>query len=406
MQKFHDKFHSRAVHNEPSQGVPPAPCKPAPLAWRYDTSMPIRTAIIGYGLAGRVFHCPFVHAVPGLELATIVVSNPERAAQAREHYAHPQIVPHLDTVLADPAIDLIVVATPNETHYDIARAALLAGKHVVVDKPVTTSSAQARELITLAAEKGKVFAPFHNRRFDCDFLTIQQLHAQNTLGRITEVASSFDRFRPLVRPNTWKEVGWSNGLLFDLGPHLVDQALALFGPPARITCRDTVIRDTTDIDDYMSITLEFDSILPAANETRTVFYHCHASMLAADPAPRFRVHGTLGSYTKQGLDPQEAALIRGDRPEEMGSPTPWLPEPESAWGTLTLATKTSEPVELSHTPYPSLTGDYRLFYANVRDAITSAAPLIVPTEDAYRVLRLLELARDSSEQQRTLEVAF
>jgi scyllo-inositol 2-dehydrogenase (NADP+) len=372
--------------------------------------MAIRTAVIGYGLAGRVFHCPFVHAVPGLELATIVVRNPDRAAQARKHYSYAQIVDDPATALEDPAIDLIVVATPNETHFDIARAALLAGKHVVVDKPVTTSSAEARELITLAAEQGKVLAPFHNRRFDCNFLTIQQLHAQNTLGRITEVASSFDRFRPLVRPNTWKETGAFNGLLFDLGPHLVDQALALFGPPARITCRDATIRDTSNIGDYVSITLEFDSILPSAHETRTVFYHCHATMLAADPAPQFRVHGTHGTYTKQGLDPQEAALIRGERPVSLDSPEaqtkPWLPEPESAWGTLTLATKMSEPVELSRTPYPSLTGDYRIFYANVRDAIAGEAPLLVPTEDAYRVIRLLELARESSEQRRTINVEF
>jgi scyllo-inositol 2-dehydrogenase (NADP+) len=365
--------------------------------------MSIRTAVIGYGLAGRVFHCPFVHAVPGLELVTIIVSNAGRAAQAREHYPLPQILPDLDSALHDPTLDLIVVATPNETHYDIAKAALLAGKHVVIDKPITTSSAQARELITIAAAQGKVLAPFHNRRFDCDFLTIQKLHAENTLGRIVEVTSTFDRFRPLVRPNTWKESGPRNGLLFDLGPHLMDQAIALFGKPARITCRDTVIRDTTDIDDFVSITLEFDSTLPSADETRTVFYHCHASMLAADPAPRFRVHGTHGSYLKQVLDPQEAALIRGERPTEACA---WLPEPESAWGTLTLATKMSEPVEFTKAPYPSVTGDYRLYYANVRDAIEGTAPLIVPTEDGYRVLRLLELARESSQQQRTLEVSL
>jgi scyllo-inositol 2-dehydrogenase (NADP+) len=368
-------------------------------------SSPIRTAVIGYGLAGRVFHCPFVHAVPGLELAAIVVSNPDRAAQAREHYPYAPIVPRLETVLADPTIDLIVVATPNESHFDIAKSVLLAGKHVVIDKPITTSAAEARELIDLATKQGKILAPYHNRRFDCDFLTVRKLLAENTLGRVTEVTASFDRFRPLVRPNTWKESGFLNGLLYDLGPHLIDQALALFGPPARLTAFDTTIRDITDIDDFMQVTLEYDIALPSG-ETRQLFYTCHASMIAADPSPRFRVHGTLGTYTKQSLDPQEAALIKGQRPPELGSPEPWLPEPESSWGTLTLGTRLAEPVELSRNPFPSVTGDYRLYYANVRDAINGTAPLIVPTEDGYRVLRLLDLARESAKTRRTLDVTF
>jgi scyllo-inositol 2-dehydrogenase (NADP+) len=368
-------------------------------------STPIRTAVIGYGLAGRVFHCPFVHAVPGLELSAIVVSNPERAAEAKSGYPNARILPKFSDALEDPAIDLIVVGTPNETHFEIAKSALEAGKHVVIDKPITTSSAEARVLIELAKQQGKILAPYHNRRYDTDFLTIHKLVQDGTLGRITEVAAHFDRFRPLVRPNTWKESGLLNGLLYDLGPHLVDQALALFGPPARVTCTDTTIRDITDIDDFLHITFEYETKLPNG-ETRSMFYHCNATMLASDPAPRFRVHGTLGSYTKQGLDPQEQALIKGTRPPELGSPEPWLPEPESAWGTLTLGTKLTEPVELSRNPHPSITGDYRLYYANVRDAINGTAPLAIPSEDGYRVLRLLELARESSTQRKTLDVTF
>jgi scyllo-inositol 2-dehydrogenase (NADP+) len=367
--------------------------------------MNIRTAVIGYGLAGRVFHCPFVHAVPGLELATIIVASPDRAALAHEHYPNARILPKLEDALNDPAIDLVVVATPNESHFEIARAALAANKHLVIDKPITTSAADARTLIALADEKGKILAPFHNRRYDTDFLTVRQLLQQNTLGRITQVIAHFDRFRPLVRPNTWKESGPYNGLLYDLGPHLIDQALALFGPPARITCTDRTIRDVTDIDDFVSIILEYE-IPIESGETRTLFYECHATMIAAAPAPRFRVHGTLGTYTKQGLDPQEQALIRGARPAQMGSPDPWLPEPESVWGTLTLATRLTEPVELESKPYPSITGDYRNFYANVRDAIQGTTTLAIPAEDGYRVLRLLELARESSSQRRTLDVTF
>lgn len=369
----------------------------------------IRTAVIGYGLAGRVFHCPFVHAVPGLELTAIVVANPDRAAAAKAAYPNAKILATTDEALNDPNIDLIVVGTPNDTHFTLAQAALNAGKHVVVDKPLTTSAAEARTLITLAAEKGKILAPYHNRRYDTDFLTVRKLLTDGTLGRITQVVAHFDRFRPLVRPNTWKESGFTNGLLYDLGPHLVDQALALFGTPTRITCTDRTIRDVTDIDDFMSVILEYDTPITTPDgkaETRTLQYECHATMLAADPAPRFRVHGTLGSYVKQGLDPQEQALIKGVRPPQMGSQEPWLPEPESAWGTLTLGTKLTEPVELDRKPYPSVTGDYRLYYANVRDAINGTAPLAIPSEDGYRVIRLLELARESSRQQRTLPVTF
>ena len=369
------------------------------------STAPIRTAVIGYGLAGRVFHCPFVHAVPGLELTAIVVANPERAAAAAALYPTARILATVDEALNDPTIALIVIGTPNDTHFALAQAALNAGKHVVVDKPLTTSPGDARTLIDLAAQKGKILAPFHNRRYDTDFLTVRKLRDEGALGRITQIISHMDRYRPLVRPNTWKEVGFTNGLLFDLGPHLVDQAVALFGTPARITATDRTDRDVTDIDDFMSITLEYDIILPNA-APRILQYECHATMLAAAPSPRFRVHGTNGSYVKLGLDPQEQALIKGARPPQMGSQEPWLPEPESAWGTLTVATKLTEPVELDHQPYPSVTGDYRLFYANVRDTINGTAQLAIPAEDAYRVISLLNLARESSHQQRTLPVTF
>ncbi|MES2391099.1 MAG: Gfo/Idh/MocA family oxidoreductase, partial [Acidobacteriota bacterium] len=199
-------------------------------------SVPIRTAVLGYGLAGRVFHCPFVSAVPGLELSAIVTSNPDRVAQASARYPQARIVATPEEALADPNIDLIVVGTPNDTHAALATQALQAGKHVVVDKPFAATSQQARAVITLAAEKGRLVAPYHNRRYDNDFLTVRKLLAEKTLGRVATINSRMDRFRPLQRPNSWKESGGLiNGLLFDLGPHLCDMALALFGNPSRIT---------------------------------------------------------------------------------------------------------------------------------------------------------------------------
>ena len=366
---------------------------------------PIRTAVLGYGLAGKVFHCPFVHAVPGLELTAIVVGNPERAAAAAAAYPQARIVPTAAEAFADPAIDLIVVGTPNDTHVELATAALQAGKHVVVDKPLAPSSAAARTLIELAAAQQKVLAPFHNRRYDGDFLTVRKLVTDGTLGRVVKVISHYDRFRPLQRPNTWKESGAGNGLLFDLGPHLVDQAIALLGSPTHITASVRHDRDQTDIEDAFDIA--FDYTLPdATGQARGLRYECSATMLAADPAPRFRIHGTNGSFTKSGLDPQEAALLGGARPPTLGSQEPWLPEPETSWGTLTLATERKEPVQLERSKFPTIPGDYRQFYANVRDAILGQAPLAIPAEDAFRTLRLLELALQSSTEARTLPIDF
>jgi len=374
-------------------------------------SAPIRTAVIGYGFAGKIFHSPFISAVPGLELSAIVTNspNPARSPQAAaEAYPSARILSTPEEAFADPNIDLIVVATPNDSHFELAARALRAGKHVVVDKPLSTSAISALSLISSAKSADRVLAPFHNRRFDTDTLTAKKLVTESTLGRIVSVTAHYDRYRPLVRPNTWKEsggIGGVNGLLFDLGPHLVDQAISLFGAPTHITASVRADRDVTDIDDAVNITLNFE-VPVATGQAKPIRYDIGASMLASDPAPRLRMHGTLGSYTKHGLDPQEAALLGGKRPPSLNSQDPWLPEPEASWGTLTLGTKLTEPVELSRNPFPSVTGDYRLFYANVRDAINGIAPLIVSATDGYRVIRLLELTLQSGKEQCTLPVTF
>jgi predicted dehydrogenase len=362
----------------------------------------LRTAVLGYGLAGRVFHCPFLSAVPGLELTAIVQRHGDEASRA---YPAATILRSPEEAFADPNIDLIVVATPNETHTELATAALRAGKHVVVDKPLAPTSAEARTLINLATEQGRVLAPFHNRRYDGDFLTLKKLLAAETLGRPVSITSRFDRFRPLPRPNAWKETnGLKNGILFDLGPHLVDQALALFGVPDRITASDREERDVTAIDDAFHLTLHYEN---HAGSGRALLYHCAATFLAADPSPRYAAHGTNGSYIKYGVDQQEPTLIKAlATVPPLGSPEPWFNDPETLYGTLTTCTKPTEPVELDAKKLPTEAGDYRLFYANVRDAISGAAPLAIPAEDAFRTLRLLELAVQSSNERRTLDVSF
>ena len=360
---------------------------------------PLRTAVLGYGLAGRVFHCPFVSAIPGLELTAIVQRHGDEAARA---YPNARILRSPEEAFADRSLDLIVVGTPNEAHFEHAAAALRAGKHVVVDKPVCTSSADIRTLIDLANTAGKLLFPFHNRRWDADFLTLRKLLVEGTLGHVVQVISRFDRYRPVPKPNTWKEApGPHTGILFDLGPHLVDQALCLFGVPDTLTATSRRDRDRTDIDDAFSLRLEY--------HAQRLRYECHATMIAAEPSPRFLVHGVQGSFQKFGLDPQEPAMVSGAaRPPRQDAPdaTTWLAEPEAAWGTLTLAEQISEPNRLTRQTYPSLPGDYRLFYAGVRDAVLGLAPAPVSAEDAFRTVRLLELTRESSQTGRTLPVVF
>ena len=353
----------------------------------------IGVVVVGFGLAGRVFHAPFVSAVPGLRLAGIVQRSGDEAGKA---YPGVAVLRSFEEALASDA-EMLVVGTPNATHFELARRALAAGKHVVIDKPFAASSEEARELIELAKVKGLVVAPFHNRRWDGDFLTLKKMLAGGELGRVVTVESHFDRFRPLQREGTWKEAeGTMNGLLFDLGPHLVDQGLALFGVPKGLTASVRVDRDTSAIEDGFDITLHYDRLL----------MHCRSSMLAADASPRYLVHGTRGSFRKYGVDPQEPALLGGAHVPRMGAAEVWLGEEEKAWGTVTVAPEPSEPGKLDRRVVETELGDYRGFYASVRDAVLGKAELAVTAEDGFRVIRMLELARVSSAEGRTVEIDF
>jgi predicted dehydrogenase len=362
-------------------------------------SAEIRVAVIGFGLAGQVFHAPFVSAVPGLRLEAIVQRKGDEAGKA---YPSARILRSVEEALKDAAVRLVVVGTPNETHFALAKQALLAGKHVVIDKPFAATSAEAKELKELAEKQGVVLAPFHNRRWDGDYLTVRRLLAEQAVGRLVTYESHFDRFRPLPRENTWKEgASAANGLLMDLGPHLVDQALALFGAPVGITASVRKDRDKTDIEDAFDITLEY----PGYSGQHGLRAHCRSSMLACDAAPRFLLHGTKGSFKKYGLDPQEPALVGGAKVPRVGEGE-WLAEPEGQWGILTVAPVLADPATLVRTRVKTELGDYRGYYANVRDAINGVAKLAVTPEDGYRTVKLLEMARESWAEGRTLKVEF
>ena len=356
----------------------------------------IGVGIVGFGLGGRVFHAPFVNAVSGLRLTAILQRKGDEAARA---YPAARIVRSFGELLADKTIELIVVTTPNATHFELAKQALAAGKHVVIDKPFTATSEEALTLGQLAKSKGLLAIPFHNRRWDGDFLTVKKLIADQAVGRLVTFESHFDRFRPAPRQGIWQEAeNPANGMLFDLGPHLVDQALALFGLPDTITASVRADRDGTAIEDAFDITLSY----PGANG-KGMLAHCRTSYLACDNSPRFLLHGTRGSFRKHGLDPQEPALVGGAALPKQGSPSVWLQESEPAWGALTVAPNPDAPEKLVKSQVKTELGDYRGFYANVRDAILGAAPLAVTAEDGFRVVRLLELARRSSAEGRTLK---
>jgi predicted dehydrogenase len=343
----------------------------------------IRVGLIGFGLGGRVFHAPLISSVEGLELAAVL----ERASnKAAERY--PGIVTYrsLEEMLADSSLDLIVVTTPNGTHFDLARQVLRAGKSVVVDKPASVTSAEIAELIGLAANQKLLFAPFHNRRWDSDFQTIQKLLREQLLGRLVFFESRFDRWRPTPPTDRlWKDdpaVG--GGLLLDLGTHLADQALTLFGKPEAVSADVRRERDGQGANDSFSVRLRYPEFLVSLA----------SNSLSLPAGPRFHLRGTNGNYWKYGVDPQEAALGKIARIEDPA----WGREPAASWGMLHVGIEggsVSRPVE----PIP---GDYRRYYAGIRDAMLGKAPAPVMALDAWRVARLLEWAVESSEQRREI----
>jgi predicted dehydrogenase len=247
------------------------------------TTPALRVGLIGYGYAGKTFHAPLIAAVPGLQLAAVASRD---AAKVHADWPGTEVLADPQALLQRANLDLVVIATPNDSHYPLARAALAAGRHVVVDKPFTLTLAEARELQALAAQRGRLLSVFHNRRWDGDFLTLRALLAAGTLGRVVHLESRFDRFRPQVRQR-WRESAQAGaGLWCDLGPHLLDQALQVFGPPRGIVLDQAALRDGAQADDWFLAQLRYDGLRVTL----------HASALAAAPGPRFTVHGTHGSW--------------------------------------------------------------------------------------------------------------
>jgi predicted dehydrogenase len=339
----------------------------------------LKTGLMGYGFAGATFHSPVIDNCGRASVAAIATGQPDKA---RADYPQAAIVPDLDALLALADIECVVIATPNDTHFDLAKRVLEASKHVVVDKPVTLTAAEARTLADLARQKNLVFAPFHNRRWDGDFLTVRDLVASGELGRITHFESHFDRFRPYVRQRWREDATRGGGLLFDLGPHLIDQALTLFGVPQTVNATVKIHRDEGSAPDYVHLQLGY-------AEHEVVL---HASALVAIAPPRFAIHGTRGSYVKHGLDTQEDQLKAGLRPGhvEFGAGN----EP----GVLRLLDGDQE-VER---PLPTRDGEYADFYRSLAATIHDGVPFPVNAGDAVDVMTIIELANQSAEEGRRL----
>jgi len=342
----------------------------------------IDVGLVGFGFAGKTFHAPVISAVEGLRLAAIVQRHGNDARQA---YPAAKVARSVGELLTINSIRLVVVATPNKSHAEIARQCLLAGRDVVIDKPFATTYSEAAELVELAKQHGRQLSVYHNRRWDGDFLTVQELIAEGKLGRIVLFESHFDRFRPQPRTNLWRESAEpGSGVLFDLGPHLIDQALVLFGQPESLSADLRIERDSAVTDDAFDVVFHY----------KTMRAMLRASVLASTPTPRFAIQGTGGGYLKYGLDPQEDALKHGQSPRDEN----WGYEAPERWGTLLIAQGDSFVTDKLTTP----PGDYRKYYENIRGALLGTTTPAVTAEQALRVMYALELAKESSRTRRIL----
>lgn len=344
---------------------------------------PVRTAIIGYGLAGAAFHAPLIASTAAMEVSAIVTRSQGRQEQAQADFPKAKICCKVDEVFkAADQYDLVVVATPNDTHMDLGLASIYAGIPVVIDKPVAISSDQVEQLITASTEANVAISVFQNRRWDNDFLTIKKLIERGQLGKITRMESRFERYRLEPKPGGWRESTSpeeGGGLLFDLGSHLIDQALVLFGKPQQVYAEILHRRPGVAGDDDTFVALRF----PDA-----VVVHIWVSMLAPEVGPRFRLIGIEGAYEKWGLDPQENSLKDGHRPGLWH----WGREHADHHGKLTTYTNgVKHKINIESEP-----GSYQNFYEQMRDAIRGKGPVPVPIEDALICMKVIEAARQSA----------
>ena len=344
----------------------------------------IKTALASYGMSGQVFHGPLLKVQPGFQVVKIL----ERSQNlSKVTFPEAKIVRSYDEILADHKIDLIIVNTPDHLHHKMTLQALEAGKHVVVEKPITLTVKEGVEMVQLAREKNRILTVFHNRRWDSDFLTVKNILEEHRLGQVVEYEAHFDRYKEKIGVNSWKENPVSHtDVLYNLGSHLIDQALVLFGWPKALFADLRKVRPGSKVIDYFHIHLyypDFKAILKTSYQVR-------------EPGPKFMVHGTLGSFIKYGTDPQEDALKSGRLPKDPG----WGKEEKRFYGIL----NSGLPGYEYNGPLPGFPGDYPGFYRNLYNVLIQKAELSVKAEEALQVIRLIEAARKSADQGKIIEL--
>ncbi|HHJ11010.1 MAG TPA: oxidoreductase [Bacteroidetes bacterium] len=341
-------------------------------------------ALASFGMSGRVFHGPLLKVHKGFKVRKVLERTRNLSADL---FPRAEIVRTYEDILHDGEIDLVVVNTPDRLHYEMTRQALEAGKHVVVEKPVTLRAREADELIQLAREKERILTVFQNRRWDGDFLTVKKILKEGWLGRLVEMESHFDRYRNYLREESWKDrENEGTGSIYNLGSHLVDQALVLFGMPEALFADLRVVRSGSKVNDYFDIRLFYPGL-------RVILKN---SYLVMKPGPRFMVHGEEGSYLKYGIDPQEERLTAGVLPLEPG----WSAEEKKNWGYLVSNGKLPYDGK-----YQSVPGNYMAFYDHLYKTLQGEEPLAVRPEESRDVIRLIELAIESNEKKKVVEIA-
>ncbi|TVQ85990.1 MAG: oxidoreductase [Bacteroidetes bacterium] len=348
------------------------------------SSKPVKTALASFGMSGLVFHGPLLHADNCFELTKVLERTKNESVKK---YPNIQVVRHFDELCKDDSIELIIVNTPDHTHYELCKKALEHNKHVVVEKPFTQKYSEAIELIELAEQRNLLLSVFQNRRWDGDFLTVKKVISEKLLGRLVSYEAHFDRFRNFIQPETWKEDAYTGtGTLFNLGSHLIDQALVLFGKPDAVTADIRALRSNSSIDDTFELWLHYPQVRVSLS----------ASYLVREPGPRFELHGTEGSFLKWGIDPQEEELKKDAVPGSIG----WGEEPESEFGLLHTTLDGKDIKERIAT----IPGDYTAFYNNIYRAIRRGEKLAVEPGEAAMVIKIIEAAFLSQNEKRQIKI--
>lgn len=343
----------------------------------------IRVGVVGFGVSAKVFHLPFITTLPDYyELASILQ---RKGDEAKLQFPQAKIVRTIEELVTDPDIDLIVITTPNDTHFPYSKMALEAGKHVVLEKPFTNTIEEAKQLVDIAAKSGRVLSVYQNRRYVSDFRTIKAILDKDLLGEVHEFEAHYDRYRAEERPTAWRETPLpGSGILYDLGAHIIDQALYFFGLPVYITADIRMQRPHARVDDYFNIWLDY-------GFTKVIL---HAGMLFREQGPRYMIHGTRGSFIKYGEDPQEARLRAGQPP--VGAD--WGKEPEDIYGLL----HTEIDGKIIKEVYPSLQGSYTDYYRDLYNTIVNGKPVKQKPEHGYNTIRIIQLALQSNQEKRTI----